>query len=582
MINEEKMEIEMASMGYGRVYDYTQYSHDNHVNVIPEQSFRRLVHDTFNVITETLRETYGPYGSTVMISDQNQTITTKDGYNVFESIGFNQVYKQKVYLAIQQIIERVNRNVGDGTTSCILLAEKIFNNVNQLMTTPEVKRQILKELSEIESDLQDSSILELHKETKIIMTDITKTALMNLIRLASNYDDELVNVLYEAFSPEYDNEGFIVSVRNVVAEREITMDSNSNVQYKIDYLPGDYRVRVNMDVEFGLALSQPTKIKTIIYDHAFSSSDWINFMKSYDGENVLILARTFTKSFMDNEYVRFLKEYMLKKLPVPLYLAEIKGEFVQNEIHDLAALLGIKARDMNDLVVNFDELPITTVQVYKGNCMCFYDVTSPTGYVDKLRKEMNKDLSGSYITRKEYLSRIKALSLTNKDTLVTAKCGTSLESKMIMDKIDDCTAIVNSAIENGIVPNMLVYAYFRMECIRTADDSSELMKSIVTEIQHAITGLFSDLWDSKYGKDCKDGMDDEIERIYDFNTYFKSYDLIHNELTNVEDLPTSSEYDLEVVVAALSIVKYLLTSRAFIFDAHLLPPIGDVGHYEHY
>ena len=32
---------------FDRVYDYTQYSHDKTVNVIPEKDFTRLVRDTF-------------------------------------------------------------------------------------------------------------------------------------------------------------------------------------------------------------------------------------------------------------------------------------------------------------------------------------------------------------------------------------------------------------------------------------------------------------------------------------------------------------------------------------------------------
>ena len=147
-------------MPYEKVYDYTQYSHDNHVNVIPEEAFKKLVHDTFRTITDTLRGTYGPYGSTMMISDQSQTTTTKDGYNVFESMGFSHHYKRMVYLAIKKICERVNRNVGDGTTSCILLAEKIYNNVNALVKTPDEKRQVLDILDKIEIDLQKTELID--------------------------------------------------------------------------------------------------------------------------------------------------------------------------------------------------------------------------------------------------------------------------------------------------------------------------------------------------------------------------------------------------------------------------------------
>ena len=42
---------ELDIMGYSKVYDYTQFSHDHHINVIPENDFKRLVEDTFKTIT---------------------------------------------------------------------------------------------------------------------------------------------------------------------------------------------------------------------------------------------------------------------------------------------------------------------------------------------------------------------------------------------------------------------------------------------------------------------------------------------------------------------------------------------------
>ena len=84
-ISNEELEI----MGYKKQYNYTQYSHDNHVNVIPEKDFKLLVQDTFTTINEILRETYGPYGSTMLMNTGNQNVSTKDGYNVFSAMGCN-------------------------------------------------------------------------------------------------------------------------------------------------------------------------------------------------------------------------------------------------------------------------------------------------------------------------------------------------------------------------------------------------------------------------------------------------------------------------------------------------------------
>ena len=144
--------VEMAPV------NYNQYSLYRNVNVIPETEFKQLVEDTFQTITETLRVTYGPYGRQIMISQLNDNISTKDGYRVFNALRFTNNYKHKVYLNIQAICERVNHMVGDGTTSCVLLAEKMFNAVNSVITTPNDKRNALKILNQIEKNLQNNTL----------------------------------------------------------------------------------------------------------------------------------------------------------------------------------------------------------------------------------------------------------------------------------------------------------------------------------------------------------------------------------------------------------------------------------------
>ncbi len=130
----------------------------------------------------------------------------------------------------------------------------------------------------------------------------------------------------------------------------------------------------------------------------------------------------------------------MTKTPITVFLAQIQGTFVQNEISDLAALLCTTPYSKNyGFNIDHSELPTATVQIYKGDALCFYDVKSPTEYIEKLTSEMENDKSRSYVKKCDYLNRIKALSLDTEDTLVVVKTPSSMEAKMIMDKIDDCT-----------------------------------------------------------------------------------------------------------------------------------------------
>lgn len=595
MNNEAELELQMS--GYQKQYDYSNYAHANNVNVIPEQDFKRLVSDTFKTIADILRATYGPYGSSVIISDQSQTTTTKDGYNVFEAIGFNHTYKRMVYLAISKIIDRVNRNVGDGTTSCILLAEKMFNNLNNIIKTPDDKRNILDLLTRIEHELQDESIIESDVE-KGFIKPLTPDRLDALISMASNGDHNLTEVVYNALDPVVNEEGVVTSVRNVVPASEVVLDSDSTAIYDIDYLPGDYRIRANMQIDDIAEMAEPVEMKVVIYDHAFNSADWLRFKKGISiddtvvlDHDIMILARTFTREFIEHDWADYVKQTTFAKKvkkgdgKIRIHLGEIRSTCVQGELKDLAAVLGTEPRGIHAGDVNHDLLPSAKMSIYKTNCLAFHDLGERdlSDYIEKLKIEIDKDDNHSYIKAKEMRNRIDSLTMKNRDTLLTVKCGTSLEAKLIMDKIDDCISIADSAINSGTVPNLLTYAYSRITRLDEDESETVLKHNVITAIQDAIIGLFGDIWASKYGDkvELEDGSNRLmfIAKHYNGNNEHKSFDIVNTEIVDSSKYPTSAQYDLEVVVAAISIVKYLLTGRALIFDAHILPAVNDNGHY---
>lgn len=562
-------------------YNYTQYSHDNDINVIPEESFKHLVTDTFKTITDTLRSTYGPYGSSVIISEQNETITTKDGYNVFEAMGFSHQYKKMVYLAIYKICKRVNETVGDGTTSCILLAEKIFNNINTAIKTPDDKRNILAVLSYIEKELQNVEKINADMRSNVIQP-LTEDSFTNIIRLASNYDEALSINLMKAMSPVFNEDGTLSSMRNVVPTVEVSDSVGADVDYSYKYLPGKYRVGCVVDIKATRMLMNETNIKIALFDHPFQEYDWDLLIKNHvDDERLLVLAPGYNGTFYDNKYKKYVWVRDNTKKPIDIILGEITGIVRKNEVADLAAILNIKPFTMNTKEILSEDLKSFDVLLHNGNCLCIMDCESPTEYIELLKGEMNKDLSKSYTKHAEYEDRISALSLNHNDTDLTVKTSSTLEAKIIKDKIADCSCIISSAAEHGIVPNMLHYAHYRIDTMKQSEENTNLMNTVLNGIGNAIEGLFEDIWFSKYGVDDEEHDTSEIrnKRIKEFyqQTHLLSYNIINDEFVDSFVLPTSPKYDLEVVVAAISIVKYLLTSRAFIFDSFLLKPHGDKG-----
>lgn len=582
-------------------YDYTQYSHDNDVNIIPEEDYKRLVADTFKVLCDNLRKTYGPYGSSAIMTEQNQTTATKDGYNTFEALRFSHNYKQQVYLHIQDIIDRVNDNVGDGTTSCILLAEKMFNELKDVAKNADDERTIKKILEIIEQDLQNPDRLE-NSKMRGLVHKLDRSCLSNMIRLAANYDDNLTENLVKAMDPQYDEDDNLIYVRNVIVDQDRDNDNVTDVEYSYDYLPGDYRVNIAIHPDLGREWVVPQKMRILICDHAFNQSDW---MKLENGKldtgdlPVLIVARAVTQDFFDNYYT--------KKYAVPMisagqdlkyFFCEMKGGYVKNEIQDLCAVLDIKP--MTFETVGPIDLDYYTKEykfsISNGNCLCFYDCKPATDYAERLKFEMKADLSKSITKKAIWESRINACLLRDKDTIFKIKTGNRLQAKLIIDKITDCCSVIKSAVDNGVVPNLLNFGHIRMRQLEVIFDSDsdisnkELFVDVCERIMKAIRGLFDDVWSSKYGKWVSGNEEEEKanlenrdklkeEYYFGMNPLF-SFDIVSEKMCGYTKLPTSAQYDIEVIVAGITIVKYMLTSKLFIFDSCLLQPHGDKGYVD--
>ena len=107
-----------------------------------------------------------------------------------------------------------------------------------------------------------------------------------------------------------------------------------------------------------------------------------------------------------------------------------------------------------------------------------------------------------------------------------------------------------------------------------------MTEKVCNGIEKSISGLLTDIWESKHGDQYQENLRKINEQYYGEKLDWVSFDIIKEAYVDMDELPTSAQYDIEVIVAAISIVKYLLTSRAFIFDAHLMTNINDEGHYQ--
>ena len=117
-------------------------------NIVSKHTLREVQEETMNTIAESLKQSYGPSGSTTVIrmsmdeKDTGRTEYTKDGHKILGSIRFNKPIELSIVDDLRDITRNTVKKVGDGTTSAVLLSNYIFKGLLQL------HRNSLKSVSE--------------------------------------------------------------------------------------------------------------------------------------------------------------------------------------------------------------------------------------------------------------------------------------------------------------------------------------------------------------------------------------------------------------------------------------------------
>ena len=106
-------------------------------NVIPKKKLRKIQSSTLNQLSNFLSATYGPMSSTTQIISGNSKETiaanySKDGLKVLKHIIFDQPLEMAIQSEIEDVARFVEKQVGDGTTSSVILSSEIFNQIAKI------------------------------------------------------------------------------------------------------------------------------------------------------------------------------------------------------------------------------------------------------------------------------------------------------------------------------------------------------------------------------------------------------------------------------------------------------------------
>lgn len=168
-------------------------------NIVEQKTLHDQTMAVLEIIANSLVTSFGPYGSATQIKkDDILPKFTKDGHTILKNIYFNGTLEMSIREVLEDLTSHVVKNVGDGTTSAILLSQLIYK---RLATKCEPNLDNAKiydwhlppaELERELNDLVKRVTEEIMSETREIKTyeDIHKIAL-----ISTNNNEEMAELI---------------------------------------------------------------------------------------------------------------------------------------------------------------------------------------------------------------------------------------------------------------------------------------------------------------------------------------------------------------------------------------------------
>ena len=180
-------------------------NHNPMINVVHEDVFKTRVEQIFEEIACCLEKSYGPYGSSTIISNYPFNHVTKDGFSIMKFLSFS---KEHTIIddAIKNLIEapcaRLNNAVGDGTTTIILSVYNIYKEYMSNSYKYGFENIPPRDILTAYKKTCESIIKRLEKNIQFINVNDHKSmvdAMRDIAYISSNGDEEITGIICDLY-----------------------------------------------------------------------------------------------------------------------------------------------------------------------------------------------------------------------------------------------------------------------------------------------------------------------------------------------------------------------------------------------
>lgn len=168
-------------------------------NIVDEETVRKKQSETLNIIADSLSRSFGPMGSHTAIVknlDENgcnvDVKYTKDGHTIIKNIVFKDTIERSVQDLLTELTRYIVKEVGDGTTSAIILCKTIFDALcRNSAAINNCPADTIKRFSEV---IKEAKERILNRARECTIEDIYNIALVS-----TNNNKEIASILRNVY-----------------------------------------------------------------------------------------------------------------------------------------------------------------------------------------------------------------------------------------------------------------------------------------------------------------------------------------------------------------------------------------------
>ncbi len=503
--------------------------------IVTGKELEEKMQEAIDLLCNTVKTTLGPKGSNIIIDHSNfSPFITNDGVTIAENIESEDEVINTILELAKEASIKTNTQVGDGTTTTLVLLQKIYNlglNLIQKGHNPIVlKRELDQELEKIIPLIKKESWIPKEKDLKNIAT-------------ISSKDEEIGEIITKA----YFQVGEIEAINIQEYEEEET---------KINFIKG-YSLDTNLASDYFLNALKEVKYLNPFYLLVNSSLDDLedisvilnNVLKSQ--KPLIIIANLYSEEFMQN-ILTLNNDYQAQiiLLKTPYY-----GLSSLETLEDIAALSGgVIIDDAKDAKISSLGMSESIIINREKTIINYEPSPRLTKYLEKLAQDDNN-------TKRRVM-----LQKGSVEIMVGAPTTTERREKKM--RFDDALYALNSAKDGVLLGSGIVLSKIS-ESLNSKEVSTSIFKEALLEPLKQI--LYNS--GNDYNLVYNELKNDNFKKLYNVKT------------GKMEEESKSVVLDsLEVVINSLknatSIAGMLLTTTSLVINEYATNKPNSYNYYE--